>query len=331
MFKINKQQKESKMVKRVAAGLVLVLVLSVVLFSSSSYAEEKGLVGYQNDSRSKYSDSKYIVKFGVITDVHYDPRRGGSHSEAKVKDFVKDMNNSFCPDFVIEVGDFGNMDGDWGQWDYINAVFDDCAVPEYHVIGNHDVRYVKDYRRNCLATVADCEADKNEWMTRTGYNRYYSFDVRGILHVIVLDTIEFADGTCGFDPKEKADFIGDVQLKWVERDLDNTDLPVIVFSHQTISNIRTGGLRVRKKLENFKDKGGVVIACFNGHLHRNDHRVINGINYYTLEDVVQWFPPDQYNKTLPDTAYSRISIDVNTKKVYVEGVGKQRTYGNLIQ
>lgn len=100
---------------------------------------------------------------------------------------------------------------------------------KYHVLGNHEFDY----------------ATKNEIIQRQEMpGPYYSFDC-GAYHFIVLDCnfirkegkfIDFGKANY-YIAKESRDLIHPEQIAWLEEDIQKTDKPVIIFSHQTFDDI----------------------------------------------------------------------------------------------
>ena len=89
-------------------------------------------------------------------------------------------------------------------------------------------------------------------------------------------------------------FIGEEQLNWLENDLEQTNLPVIVFSHQGLDN-DLGGIfnatRSRLVLERANEKAGFnkVQIVFSGHHHGDYYNVINNIHYIQINSMsYQW-------------------------------------------
>jgi hypothetical protein len=123
-------------------------------------------------------------------------------------------------------------------------------------------------------------------------NRYYSFDRKGV-HFVVLD---------GNDPGGKAPgykrFIAEEQAAWLARDLADTDLPCVVFSHQPLDhpNGVENGAEVREMLESARreDGGQKVLACFAGHLHKDYALRVAGIHYVQVNSASYYWLPRQF-------------------------------------
>ena len=162
------------------------------------------------------SQVNHNIKFGACADVHQDVM----HDEVqRMETFVAAAQKQKL-DFIIQIGDFCR------HYEY-NQVFMDAwnSYPgdKYHVIGNHDMD--GDFSREDVLKYWDIS------------HKYYSFD-QGGFHIIVLDGNDknpFPNKASGY-----ARFIGNKQLKWLEKDLKSTNLPCLIFSHQTLDNNKDG-------------------------------------------------------------------------------------------
>ncbi len=199
------------------------------------------------------------VTFGVISDVHQDVMHDAS---VRIEAFIDEMNTCQA-DFIIQLGDFCR------PYDYNRdflSVWHSFDGPAYHVIGNHEMD--GGFTRDSVVSFLDMPA------------RYYSFD-QNDFHFIVLDGNDKNP-----DPNRApgyARFIGDQQITWLKKDLKGTDLQCIVFSHQSLRGQGSveNATQIRAVLEetNELSKKQKVLACFNGHNHRDTVITINNIHY----------------------------------------------------
>ena len=102
-----------------------------------------------------------------------------------------------------------------------------------------------------------------------------------------------------FIPYEKANFYVDgslrtfippEQLEWLTADIQETDFPTLIFSHQSLAHDIWGvknRLSVQRILEEENNRVGrqKIVACFNGHNHIDFHRQINGISYIDINSM----------------------------------------------
>ena len=102
-------------------------------------------------------------------------------------------------------------------------------------------------------------------------------------------------------PSGYARFISQEQLDWLEKDLDQTQLPTIVFCHQGLDNDFGGiynGTQSRLVLERANEKAGFnkVQVVFSGHHHQNYHNLINDIHYVQINSMSYQWLGDKYKK-----------------------------------
>jgi predicted phosphodiesterase len=204
-------------------------------------------------------NSKEPLRFGVITDVHKDIMHDANE---RLTAFIQAMNEAKV-DFIVQLGDFCvPKEANQSFLDIWNGF----QGPRYHVLGNHDT----DGGFSRGQTVA--------WWKMP--SRYYAFEQSGI-KFIVLDGNDRPENHAGGYPR----FIAEDQQQWLSAELEETDLPVIVFVHQSLEREDNGGVQnggeVREILEKANARAGKrqVIACFSGHHHRDYVRTIHDISY----------------------------------------------------
>jgi hypothetical protein len=259
------------------------------------------------------------LRFGLNADPHLLGRQVPGH-EANFKQFVDQMQQ-FQPDFAVDLGDFGCQiaegqttremhDGQLDALQHHVGVFGQLKCPRYHVMGNHDVGWLKGGDEKITAGDligrghAGEDITKQEFLDATSTpNRYYSFDVRDF-HFIVLDGNNAADKSSpprGKDGLAGGYWVDATQKEWLAEDLKkNQQKPKIVFCHEELHHTPVGGsgqggdtpfVAVGKQTS-YIDNGweirklfaedGQVLACFFGHKHRNRWTVYDGTNYITM-------------------------------------------------
>ena len=235
------------------------------------------------------SRQKPIIRFGMISDVHYANRESAgtrfyNQSLGKVQEAIDRMNQEKL-DFAIELGDFKDQDAvpnEANTLKYltdIESVFQKFKGPTYHVLGNHDVDGIS--KQQFLERVENTGIPKTK--------SYYSFNQKGI-HFVILDG--------DFTKEEKAydhgnftwddAYISKDEIDWLKDDLKANELPVIVFIHQmleeskSVSHAVRNAPQVRQILEQSKN----VLCVLQGHVHEEIYKFINGIHYYSVNAVV---------------------------------------------
>lgn len=252
-------------------------------------------------------NGKPVLRFGMITDVHYADREPAGkrfyrQSLSKVKEAIDRMNAEKL-DFVIELGDFKDQDEKPDEpmtlkyLTDIESVFRKFNGPTYHVLGNHDMDGIS--KQQFLERVVNTGIPKDK--------SYYSFDQKGF-HFVVLDGNFTKDGKAydhGNFSWEDA-FIPNDEINWLQNDLKVNKLPVIVFVHQMLeeskskSHVVANAPEVRSILE----QAGNVRCVFEGHVHEEIYRQINGIHYYSLNAVIDGDGPE-------NNAYHVVSVFKN--------------------
>jgi len=229
-----------------------------------------------------------ICRFGMVTDSHYADvvgtgTRKYSESLVKMRECV-DFMNQRDPAFLVHLGDF--VDG-VGHPSVEEAVARVEALkieatrfegPRYHVLGNH-----------CLDALS--KGDFLNSIENTGIDparSFFSFDAKGV-HFVVLDACFQSDGT----PYDKGNFtwtdanIPANQVEWLEQDLENTRLPVIVFVHQLLDGAGNVYINNAPQVRKVLEDSGKTLAVFHGHHHQGQYNHIGDIHYYTLRAMVE--------------------------------------------
>ena len=261
------------------------------------------------------------ITFGICADVHKDIMHD---ADARLQTFVDAMNNRHA-DFIIELGDFGL------PFEYNRSFFNiwnSFTGSAYCVLGNHEM---------------DGGFTKEQTMEYWGMEfPYYSFDMNGF-HFIILDGNEKKD-----PPQEGyPHFIGELQKKWLKKDLENTNLPCILFSHQSLEDNwgieNRGGVRKILEDENKRVGKRKIWACFNGHSHLdwvekiNDiwYVEVNSMSYFWVggehkhmsynEEIDKNFPWIKYTCPYKDPLYATVTVygdgTIKIKGVKTEWVG----------
>lgn len=240
------------------------------------------------------ASEKPLLRIGLVTDLHHaDKPAHGSRHYRESSDKLAEAGRQFQRDkvdVVVELGDFidaASSDLDTAaavevEQRYlreIQAQFTKLPGEKHHVLGNH-----------CVDTLT-----KAEFLAGVGREKSYdSFDV-GDFHFVVLDACYRSDGeSYGRKNFSWTDAnLPAAELAWLKADLKAADdKPTIVFTHQRLDSLPgqqpdhytvKNSPAVRAVLE----AAGNVLAVFQGHSHKNDHREIGGIHYTTLVAMVE--------------------------------------------
>lgn len=277
--------------RKSAITIALVLLLFVLLVGNAIF-------WYRNASNDKET-----LKFGLITDVHCFSKFKKDLNEWDVnwrcerpmKEFVRQMNKKFKPDFVIETGDFVDGRDDRGEdgFNIAKSLYEDIKAPKYYAMGNHEA----------------LNMSKERWMEIVGYeNTYYYFDIKNY-RVVVLDASFYQNPD---NPTEILDidsetpeawkgFINKEQLDWLDNALKGAgDLRKLVFIHQPPFSETIG----REKGETFINSnelrtvlsGNGVLALFGGHIEEVCDVKIDGVRYFTFQGFHKTSPSENISK-----------------------------------
>lgn len=227
------------------------------------------------------ADQRPSVRFGVVTDLHYadKPPAGSRHyreTPEKLAEAAARFGQSEL-DFVVELGDLidaaGSVQTELGYLKRINREFSAISEKRHYVLGNH-----------CVDMLT-----KDEFLGGVEQKRsYYSFDSGGI-HFVVLDSCFRSDGK----PYGRKNFqwtdpnVPAAELEWLAGDLKDAKKPVVLFAHQRLDVTSHHGVKNASAVREVLEKSGKVLAVFQGHSHRNDHKEIGGIHYCTMVAMVE--------------------------------------------
>lgn len=221
------------------------------------------------------------LRIGLVTDMHYadKPPAGSRHyreSLAKLAEAGKEFS-TVQPNIVVELGDFidaaDSVATERSYLERINKAFTKLPGAKHYVLGNH-----------CVHTLT-----KDEFLGGVGQQKsYYSFDVADY-HFVVLDSCFRSDAV----PYGRKNFewtdpnIPPAEVDWLESDLKSTSKKTIVFAHQRLDVENHYGVKNAPQIRGILERSGSVLAVFQGHSHRNDHKLIEGIHYCTLVAMVE--------------------------------------------
>lgn len=226
------------------------------------------------------------LRVGLVTDVHYadKPTAGNRHYRDSIGKLTAAVNrfNQERVDFVVELGDLidaaSSVEQEIGYLQHIQAVYTQARCPRHYVLGNH-----------CVDTLT-----KEQFLETCGAERsYYSFDTAGV-HFVILDACFREDG----QPYGNNNFhwtdanIPAAQLEWLQADLEAAHRPTVIFVHQRLDIAGSHGVKNGADVRGILERSEKVSAVFQGHHHRNDLKVINGVHYCTLAALVTDPSPD---------------------------------------
>lgn len=226
-------------------------------------------------------DAKPAVRFGMMTDMHYaDKKMRINRYYRKTLDKLQAAAVEFKktkPAFIVELGDFidkaKEVEVELGYLKTIQKDFATLPGDKHYVLGNH-----------CVDTLT-----KEEFLSVVGQEKsYYSFDQGGV-HFVVLDSCFLKDGTpYGRNNSHWANSnFPQEELDWLAQDLKQTKNKAIIFVHQRLDTEDGYSVNNAEAARKVLEEAGNVLAVFQGHSHKNDHNLINGIHYCVHRAMVE--------------------------------------------
>ncbi|KKO90026.1 alkaline phosphatase [Sphingobacterium sp. Ag1] len=240
------------------------------------------------------------LKFGVISDLHYDLMHDG---DRRAQCFIDAMIRE-QPDFIISLGDFcvpkpANKK--------LMAIWAQFKGKKHYVLGNHDT----DGGFTKQQALAFWDAT----------SPYYSFDNKDF-HFVVLDGNEkdLNNRIEGY-----ARTIGKEQLTWLKQDLQQTKLRTVIFCHQGLENTMNGldnGMQVRYLLEQINNEAGFnkIILVLTGHHHLNYHNQINEIHYVQINSSSYYWAGETFESKAFDAAFYKDHSILKRALVYQDPI-----------
>jgi calcineurin-like phosphoesterase family protein len=216
---------------------------------------------------------------GIVSDVHKDLM---PDADQRLETFINQARDRKV-DFIIQMGDF--CFGETKNKGFLN-IWESYKGPKYHVLGNHDMDM------NSKEEMLDFWA-----MPKT----YYSYDF-GNYHFVVLDAnflyqdgkyIDYTHANFYVDSKLRT-FINEEQIEWFKADMEATNLPTVVFSHQSLWHGVKNRLMLQRIMETHKEK---VICSLNGHNHTDYHFKKNQIDYIGINSMSYQWVSGKYKST----------------------------------
>ncbi len=109
-------------------------------------------------------------------------------------------------------------------------------------------------------------------------------------------------------------------MEWLEKDLTQTQNPVIVFAHQRLDLNPQESYAVKqcRKVRKLFEASGKVLAVFQGHSHKNELHLINEIPYCTLAAIIEGSGSE-------NNAYGILELSP-TGTIQLKGYRKQENY-----
>lgn len=222
------------------------------------------------------------LKFSVFSDIHYNPGVSFSGDEAHLK-MIQDRAEQENCDFIIQGGDFTHGPAREVVQGYLK-MYNDFHIPSYHCLGNHD------------SDLTSLEETLQYYRMEKGY---YYFDCKGYRMIVCDPNYFLLDGKCyhydlgnyyaymqqgslrGYMPPE--------QLEWLRETIDTAEGSCILLSHESFER-ETNGINNLREVRDIinaanRKRPHSVLMCINGHHHRDNLRILDGVLYFDLNSA----------------------------------------------
>lgn len=266
-------------------------------------------------------DTRKSFSIGIIADCQYcaDPGSGirkYAASESKLQECVDHLNTMELQ-YVIHLGDF--IDRDLESFDVVKPIYNQLAMPKYHVLGNHDFS-VADDKKNGVPKLMGLSS------------RYYDFEIKG-WRFVVLDgnDISFHAYPAGSEQYNNANTyyednpiespkwngaLGEKQLVWLRSVLENSlkvGEKVVLYCHFPIFPENPHNLWNANDIIEIIEEYACVKAYMNGHNHAGNYGNKKGIHYVTFKGMVD----------TDETSYA--VIQVQEDRLEITGFGREES------
>jgi len=225
---------------------------------------------------------------------------------------IDKINNEIKPDVAINLGDliedFDNREQDIDNLKYIWSLLKNIDAQFYSVAGNHDLRSMH---------------SRKEVEDIMGYNHStYSVDINGYHLVFIGNDIreEYGNFEGGIF---KTQFISEEDLKWLEKDLKQNNLPSLIFTHFGVAEDEMKGnwwfenlpeaalLGNRNDLKKILKQDKNLLGVFSGHQHWTKRITEDGIDYHVIGALIE----NINNDGIPDGVYFEVELEGHNIKV----------------
>lgn len=266
---------------------------------------------------------KSKCKLVIFSDIHYAPEKpvnNGSIIDRKLTEYaipileqlIDRINNDIKPDVAINLGDlvedFNDHDKDIINLNFIWNMLKDINVPFYSAIGNHDLRSM---------------SSRTEVEQIMGYEHStFSVDILGYHFVFLgLDVNKTSTVESGGILKTRC--ISEEDLEWLKNDLENNEIPSLIFTHYGLAEDDMKGnwwfeknpdhavLGNRKEIKEILKNDENIVAVFSGHQHWTKKTIEDGISYYVVGSLTENINDDG----VPDGVYFEVTLDGNEIEV----------------
>ena len=234
------------------------------------------------------------IRLGVIADLH-----GGlaTDAESRLDQFLNSMAEQKV-DALVQLGDFAYPNQKHQRFsEKFNAAHENTI----HVIGNHEFDFGLG-RKDCFQA----------WGIESAY---YQRDI-GEIRILVLDGNEKNSPTYtgGYHS-----YIGKQQQAWLTQQLEQTDRPVLILSHQPLAgqSAINNAVEIQQLLAKYKSK---ILLCINGHAHVDSLLQVDGVTYLHINSAsYYWVGGKKRMAYYQDPLYTTLTIDLANAVIHIAG------------
>jgi len=256
-------------------------------------------------------------KIIIFTDIHYLDKRPEKiditlsrkltqYSIPILEKLTNKINNTIKPDISINLGDLiqdtCNHDRDIANLNYVWKQLQAIKPPFYSAVGNHDLR-----------TMNKREEVENIMV----YNHStFSVDINGY-HFILLGMELRHDLGLEEGGVLKTQYISKEDMEWLKKDLNNNQLPCLIFTHFGLAEDKMEGnfwfeknpeyalLKNRKDIKEIMKQDKNILAVFSGHQHWTKKLEEDNLPYYVLGSLTE----NINNDGIPDGVYFEVNLE----------------------
>ena len=222
------------------------------------------------------------VRFLAFADIHYSLSGFWPNATQEWLDRVLDRAVGSKADFVMSLGDFTFGPSRKKEREYVEHYNSFRPIKTYHTYGNHEFETVTPEE---LAEVYGLK------------NGYYSFDLKGFRFVVLDPHWYVKDGKCHRffkrcsypETKQPYFILPPEQMEWLRQTVVGSPLPCVVFSHESIERGHSGIANRAEIRAIFAEanarKPGTVRLAINGHSHKDNFRMLDGVAYLDLNSA----------------------------------------------
>ena len=280
---------------------------------------------------SEENDSWHFIALG-------DSRSWGENSTNIIRKSVIEyiVNSDENLEFILHSGDMvynGGEQDDWDRYYEDISLAVDKGVQFYYAVGNHETYTY----RLPDGSYGPQELNFSTYMENVempGNERYYSFDYKNKIHIIVINTEEFWDSSAADEFAITAE-----QKQWIIDDLSSNTMEfTIAMYHRPSYSVRSDSrvedaAEVRKVLEPIFQEYDVDLSI-SGHDHYYYRTVRNEIVYLTTGGAgAPLYTPDRGDMAIEGDVYFAeyhyCNITVTSENTIIETMVFDETFESV--